>query len=274
MLGNGIMQEIRGLLSSGKASGEVIALGYKPPTVYKVQRQLNQKGQGDGRAAAPGNAQLPTSTMDAKSESALEAENFRLRQEVETLEGQLECAVDGDAELAAQVQTLLERMKALEAEAAAAGQLRQRVKELEGQLEHAAHTQAAMRQNAVQWQGKFGEEQVARQKAEAQATTLWQDNQQLHGKLTEWQQWESTAQAAIQSLTNEVEGLRPLKVWAGHPCKICNKPLPGIVSREDAAKAMKDFGHADCLKQDSGPGGAIAAGLIGLYALSQMRKGA
>jgi hypothetical protein len=40
MISNGIMEDIRNLISQGKSSAEVIALGYKPPTVYKVQRQL------------------------------------------------------------------------------------------------------------------------------------------------------------------------------------------------------------------------------------------
>lgn len=39
----GIMAEIRTLLSQGKSSREVIALGYKAGTVYKVQRQLRSQ---------------------------------------------------------------------------------------------------------------------------------------------------------------------------------------------------------------------------------------
>ena len=140
-----------------------------------MQRQLKRKGHGDSKVSAPGSALPSTSATDAKSEPGLEAENIRLRQEVENLEGELECAADTDAELAAKVLTLRERVKALEpydphrdlsddelrelvakieqtkileAEAAAAGQLRQRVKELEGQLAHMTHTQAAMRQGA------------------------------------------------------------------------------------------------------------------------------
>jgi hypothetical protein len=40
MNSNGIMEEIRNLLSQGTSSTEAIALGYKPSTVYKAQRQL------------------------------------------------------------------------------------------------------------------------------------------------------------------------------------------------------------------------------------------
>jgi DNA repair exonuclease SbcCD ATPase subunit len=203
----------------------------------------------------------------------LEAENIRLRQEVDNLEGQLECVVDAAVQLEAQVQTLRERVKALESEAASAGQLRQRVRELEGQLERAAHTEAAMQQGTAQWQGKVAAEQIARQRAEAQTVTVRQDNQHLQDELARWQQWGANAQATFQSLNAEVEGLRPLNVWVGHPCKVCKQPLPGIVSREDAAKAMENFGHTECLKKDSGSGVALLAGLAGLYALSQMRKG-
>ncbi len=44
MENRGIMQQVRELLSQGKASREVIQLGYAPGTVYKVQRQVR-----DGR---------------------------------------------------------------------------------------------------------------------------------------------------------------------------------------------------------------------------------
>jgi len=110
---NGIMSEIRSHLSSGKSSGEVIGLGFKPPTVYKVQRALKRKSQADGVVSTPGSAQPPATSADNQLLSQLEAENIRLRQEVEAVEGELECVVDSDAELAAQVQTLRERVKAL-----------------------------------------------------------------------------------------------------------------------------------------------------------------
>lgn len=46
----GIMQEIREHLARGKSSAEVIALGHKPPTVYKVQRQMRKKPPGHTQA--------------------------------------------------------------------------------------------------------------------------------------------------------------------------------------------------------------------------------
>ena len=39
---NGIMEDIRSLLNEGKASADVIALGYAPSSVYKAQRQLRK----------------------------------------------------------------------------------------------------------------------------------------------------------------------------------------------------------------------------------------
>ena len=39
---DGIMQQVRGLLSEGKSSREVIQLGYAPGTVYKAQRQISR----------------------------------------------------------------------------------------------------------------------------------------------------------------------------------------------------------------------------------------
>ena len=43
MPNNGIMKEIRSLLDQDKSRAEIIALGYKPATVDKVQRQSRQE---------------------------------------------------------------------------------------------------------------------------------------------------------------------------------------------------------------------------------------
>ncbi len=45
MESTGVMQEIRKLLSQDKSSGEVMAMGYAPGSVYKAQRQLRGKGK-------------------------------------------------------------------------------------------------------------------------------------------------------------------------------------------------------------------------------------
>jgi hypothetical protein len=60
-MGNdGIMQQIRRLLSEGKTSGDVIQLGYAPGTVYKVQRQTR-------RRAAPAEDSPPLQGQDKES---------------------------------------------------------------------------------------------------------------------------------------------------------------------------------------------------------------
>ena len=166
MSSDGIMAEISTLLYQGKASGEIIGVGYKPSTVYKVQRKIRQQGQPKGRVSAQERTRPPAADVDNNLQSALEAENTRLRQEVKALEDQLESVVDEDANLQAEVHSLRERVKVLEDEAVTAGQLRQWVKDLRSQLERATHTLAVMRQRAAQWQQKFEVEQAARQKAE------------------------------------------------------------------------------------------------------------
>ena len=106
---------------------------------------------------------------------------------------------------------------------------------------------------------KYESEQGARSKAEHQ-----------------WRNWNTIAQQREQEnqvLKKTLGDLEPLRVWAGHPCKVCKKPMGGVVSRETAAELMQDLAHTDCLKQDSGAGGALVAGLAGLYGLSRLRKG-
>jgi hypothetical protein len=183
--------------------------------VYKVQHQLHRKGQGDGSVAAPRNVFLPVATGPLPW-SEVEPENVRPRQQAEDLDDELQFDDDDDDELEAEVQTLRERVKVLEAEAVAAGQLRQRVKELEVQLGRSNLTHVIMRQDTDQLRQKFAAEQVARQKAEGQTVT-------------------------------EVKGLRPLKVWEGHPCCVCEKPTDGKVDQETAAHLMQHTGHKDCL---------------------------
>jgi hypothetical protein len=39
----GVMQQIREHLAQGKSSQQVIALGYSPGSVYKVQRQMRKR---------------------------------------------------------------------------------------------------------------------------------------------------------------------------------------------------------------------------------------
>jgi len=49
MESKGTMEQIRELLAEGKSSGEVIALGYAPSTVYKVRRYMRLKTRQEDR---------------------------------------------------------------------------------------------------------------------------------------------------------------------------------------------------------------------------------
>jgi hypothetical protein len=107
MAGTGIMAEIRDLLAQGQASGEVIALGYKPSTVFKVQRQF-RKEPAVGRGQSP--VRLSASVTDMEQS---EAELTSLQQRIVMSEAQL---VDVDS-LRFQLDQADIRIKELEAEA-------------------------------------------------------------------------------------------------------------------------------------------------------------
>ena len=120
----GIMQQIREYLAGGMTSTEVISLGYRPSTVYKVQRQLDRRGQCEGRAPVTGNAEVAIATKNVLPHSQLETENARLQQEVEDLTSQLEATHDLTLELVekedgleGEVRALHERVNALQIEA-------------------------------------------------------------------------------------------------------------------------------------------------------------
>jgi DNA repair exonuclease SbcCD ATPase subunit len=92
--GTGIMAEIRDLLSQGKSSSEVIALGYKPSTVYKVQRQLRKSGKDNIKALHLKNSLIPVA-----GPPQLHAENADLQQRIATLEAELAEAASLRSEL-------------------------------------------------------------------------------------------------------------------------------------------------------------------------------
>jgi DNA repair exonuclease SbcCD ATPase subunit len=284
MASNNIMQDIRNLLSEGKSSGEVIALGYKPPTVYKVQRQLRQKQQPNGRAPLQlmDQDQSITDREGPDELSAEDAEFFRCFFEPTDeatqsgdLRAQLDQARDRIEELEAEagkVQVLQERVNTLRAEAAAGVALRRRVQELERDLELSSQTQTDLRQSSAQWQSKFQEERSAREQAERQArdcqeqASQWQQAYQIVSSKLE----DSTQ--VIANLHAEIQKLEPLKAWAGHPCAVCGKPMTGSVSRELAANLQKGMGHKRCLEPRAfGLGKVLVTGGT-LWGLSQLGK--
>jgi hypothetical protein len=77
MVDKGIMQEIREHLARGQSSQEVIALGYAPGSVYKVQRQLRHSS-GEKETAARTTPEIQVSVVDTEALARLEAENAEL----------------------------------------------------------------------------------------------------------------------------------------------------------------------------------------------------
>ena len=45
----------------------------------------------------------------------------------------------------------------------------------------------------------------------------------------------------------DLEQLRPLDVWTGHPCALCGGALRGVVKPEIAEKLLRDLAHKECL---------------------------
>jgi DNA repair exonuclease SbcCD ATPase subunit len=283
MINNGIMQDIRNLLSQGNSSAEVIALGYKPPTVYKVQRQLRCK-QPNGRAPLQlmDQNQSITAREGQDELSAEDAEFFRCffepgdeSAQSEAMRAELDEARDRIEELERETgknQALQERVHTLEVEAEATVALRRRVQELEDQLKNAVHTQVDLRQSNAQWQTKFQEERSAREQAERQVrdhqdqASQWQQAYQIVNS-----QLEASAQV-IDNLRIDLRKLEPLKAWAGHPCSVCHKPMSGSVDRALAARMTQDLAHKGCLeKRGAGLGKVLLAGGT-LLGLSQLGK--
>lgn len=278
-----IMQQVRGLLSQGKSSREVIQLGYAPGTVYRVQRQLRLKQTNREEPAPVVDQDQSISDWEEPEElSAEDAEFFRclfgpvdepaqatgLRTELDQARGHIE-------ELkkeAGQVKALQERVYILEAEAEAALALRQHIRELEHQLKNAGQGQEGMRQSNLEWQTRFQSEQSARQDTERRA-------EDYQAQINWWQQEYQLPQSkldacapVIAGLRAEIQQLEPLKVWAGHPCSVCRKPMSGSVARDLAAEKMKNLAHKGCLsKKRPGVGEVLLAGGA-LWGLSQLGK--
>ena len=76
---NGVMEEIRRLLNQGSSSSETIALGYKPSTVYKAQRQLRKVLSASD---PPVTTQVLVTNMASEDWAKLRDENNTLREQV------------------------------------------------------------------------------------------------------------------------------------------------------------------------------------------------
>ena len=236
MPNNGIMKEIRSLLDQEKSRAEIIALGFKPSTVSKAQRQLRQENPKSEEMPLQDMTAVVAANSDPQEWSEPKEEDSHLNQqwnsleeqatEIASLQKKLAQTLDRIAQLevvAGEVPALREQAAALEPTARSADKWQKKYRDLEDRL---GHTVAAMGQEVQDWQSKFTEEQNARKGAEALAdqhsaevASLRESNRELQQRLQSLpdrlaqELWE-----LVQPLNDELEDLRPLKVWAGHSC--------------------------------------------------------
>ena len=103
----GVMEQVRGLLSTGLKSAEIIAQGYAPSTVYGVQRNLRK------RQGLLGSS-FPTTALNPHGYQArLASENRWLRRRVEALEDR-GAEAPGDSDGASLLQRLEDVEEAVE----------------------------------------------------------------------------------------------------------------------------------------------------------------
>jgi len=235
---NGIMKEIQSLLAQDKSSAEVIALGFRPSTVYKARRLLRQQNRENEQPPPQTMAQVPVTNADHQAGSEPKDGTGLLNQQLGGLAGQeaeiaplpkeLAETLDRIAELeveAAEVQALRERVAALEPEAMSAAEWQQRYHDLEDCL---GPTAGPMDQEVQDWQEKFAAEEKVRLHAESQAAQhgeeaarLQKANQTLRSTLESLpNHLAQEVWKLVQPLNAELEELRPLKIWAGHSCRL------------------------------------------------------
>jgi myosin heavy subunit len=266
MNANGVMEEIRNLLREGKSSTETIGLGYKPSTVYKAQRQL---ARSTSVAGPPASTQVLVTNMASEDSTSLREEIQVLREQVssheevtaerDSFKEELDSAVLQIEELAAQArQARMWQKRLVEVEPAVAesAALRREIKDLN---HHLSYSRAVMDQHSQQWQAEFQQEQEALREAEDLVARRDSEIDQLKTKnhgLT--QQLEAIPGLVsdkfaelVRPLLVELEQLRPLKVWTGHPCSKCGKPISGVTSRELAADLLREAGfrHVNCVRK-------------------------
>lgn len=291
MASNGIMQGIRDLLSQGQTSSQVIALGNKSSTVYKVQRQLRQKQQRNGTASAQAAVHvLPPHEPELPEESNDESDGdggfldylfgpVKEPTETDRLHGELGQARRRIAELelkTGEVQTLQNQVDTLEAENELISPLIAQVRQLEAELEQANQSQASLRQSIFRWQSGVQKEQSGRQADRQEAD---RQSEESRSQISHWQQAAQNLKSQLDAsaqviavLHAELQQLEPLKAWSGHRCAVCHLPMSGSVSRELAAELQKGLAHHACLEQQ-GPGlGKILLAAAAVYGLSQVVK--
>ena len=263
---NGVMEEIRNLLRAGRSSTETIALGYKPSTVYKAQRQL---GKSTAVSGPPVTTQVLVTNMASEDSTRLREQILVLQEQVSSLaevtmerdsfKEQLGSAFNQMEDLAVranQAQMWQERWAEVEPAVAEADDLRREVHFLN---RHLGQFHEVLTQEVHQWQAKLQQEQQSRWEADnlvaqrgSQIDQLKTKNQALAQQLEAIPGLVSDKFAElVQPLLVELEQLRPLKVWTGHPCSKCGKPISGVTSRELAADLLREAGfrHGNCVRK-------------------------
>ena len=127
-----------------------------------------------------------------------------------------------------------------------------------------------MRQGAAQFRQQVRAEQEARQMSESESANQAREIMCLRQECQSQQEILGRAETALNALLDEVQELRPLRVWAGHPCQRCGKPMSGVIDRATAARLLEDFSHVACLGQSSSGLRAVALTLAGIYGVSKL----
>jgi hypothetical protein len=97
-----IMHRIREHLEQGKSSQEVIALGYAPGSVYKIQRRLRRRSEGREEPAARGTAEAQVPVVNNEvliRMEGLETENAELRAQMAELRQEVKRVTSLDSQL-------------------------------------------------------------------------------------------------------------------------------------------------------------------------------
>jgi predicted RNase H-like nuclease (RuvC/YqgF family) len=137
----GVLEQIREHLAQGKSSQEVIALGYAPGSVYKIQRQLRRRREGKEEPAARSTAEAQVPVVNNEvfiRMERLETENAELRTQM----AELLQEVKRVASLHSQLDQLQRRLEKLDTEATQSqqeiircAQGQQRIETLERQIQ-------------------------------------------------------------------------------------------------------------------------------------------
>ena len=277
-----IMEQIKGLLAQGRTSGAIIAMGYKPSTVYKVQYVWRLES-GD---VSPEETEIAASEVGISEEESPMAQGTDfdelteqeakellevLAEDYDEMMGQVRDAETKVEESERTVKTLEDKVRVLEPEASKVITLRERIRELEGEIEHYEHTQVSFRQGYALMQQEKEAEKTARGSAESQRREAFEIIGTLRKTDQEQRQYLGLASRIIEKNELEAGELRPLKVWVGHPCTVCKKPHSGVVDRELAASLLENVGHKECNDLRASRIKKILVGAAAVYGVSKLR---